>query len=159
MVQTVDELFAFRIKKRKRLLTMHSATIASGMRKVTRCSRRPTTNRSGTLERTGKKRPESGMGTMSSRRDRQSVALCLIHSEEGWSRWNDDETTGREDSIRLAEDWFHRARGSRDLWEGYMENPTIGVKTGRRFDSLGGGYIPMKRQYFDSLGGGLIPLK
>jgi len=36
-----------------------------------------------------------------------------------------------------------------------LENLAIGVKSRRKFDSLGGGYIPVKRQ-FDTLGGGMI---
>lgn len=39
-----------------------------------------------------------------------------------------------------------------------LENLAIGVKSRRRFDSLGGGYIPVKRQ-FDKLGGGMILTK
>jgi len=33
------------------------------------------------------------------------------------------------------------------------------IKAGRKFDSLGGGYIPVRRRSFDSLGGGMIPPK
>lgn len=41
-----------------------------------------------------------------------------------------------------------------------LDDLSIGVKSRRRFDSLGGGYIPVRRRrYFDSLGGGMIPPK
>lgn len=54
--------------------------------------------------------------------------------------------------------WSQPAKGSTVARKEALENLAIGVKSRRKFDSLGGGYIPVKRR-FDKLGGGLILTK